>query len=351
MKAALTDDAPWTLEQDLDAILAATETLWPSLREGHVFVTGGTGFIGCWLLETLRRAHACGVANMQATILTRSIDTFMQQQPQFSRVPIFHFVQGDVSQFEFPLTPFTHVVHAATEPSNRYHDKPDELFDTVIGGTRRVLELARKSGSPRVLYLSSGAVYGVQPPTLERIPESWRYAPDCTDPAAAYAEAKRCAEMLCAVQAAHYHLPVIIARVFTLIGPFMPLQEQFAAGNFLHDALAGKPVNVTGDGTAVRSYLYAADLVIWLLHLLVRGLPGRAYNVGSEQAVSIGELAKVTAETAGNGMYKVHGVPTPGVLPMRYVPDTQLAREAFGLHQSVNLEQAIHRCACWWRKR
>ncbi len=339
----------WTLQSDLDDILKATASLWSLLDGGHFFISGGTGFIGCWLLETLHHAHKTGVARVEATVLTRDVDAFRTRYPQLAGVPEFHLLQAvGVHDFIFPKTRFTHLVHAATEPSNRYLANPQGLFETVIDGTRRMLALALHNGTPRMLNLSSGSIYGVQPATLERVPETWQGAPDCTDPRAAYAEAKRCAEMLCAVHAAHYHLPVVTARVFTLMGPYMQLADQFAAGNFLCDAMAGKTVNVAGDGTALRSYLYAGDLVVWLLNLLVHGQAGKAYNVGSENAVSIAELARVTATTVGNGHYEVHGKSQPGVPPARYLPDTRLARDTFGVRETVDLATAIQRSAYWF---
>lgn len=339
----------WNLQKDLNDVVEQTASLWEKLNGAHFFITGGTGFIGCWLLETLRHVQITGIARVEATVLTRNADAFRQSRPELAAFPGFDFVQGRVHDFEFPCASFTHILHAATEPSNRYRGKPEELFDTVIDGTRRVLELALRSGRPRVLILSSGAIYGMQPPGLERIDETCRSAPDCTEPGAAYAEVKRCAEMMAAVHAEYHDLPVVIARIFTLIGPYMPLQEQFAAGNFLEDALAGSVVKVSGDGTALRSFLYAADLVVWLLHLLQLGQSGRAYNVGSECAVSIGELAQATAEIAGNRNYEILGTPIPGALPARYVPDTSRIRSELGVRERVSLKEAIYRSACWYK--
>jgi nucleoside-diphosphate-sugar epimerase len=338
----------WSIENDLDDILTATSSLWSALNGGHVFITGGTGFVGCWWLETLRHAHQTGLASVEATILTRNAQHFRERYPHLADFPKFHFVEGEVSSFEFPATRFTHVIHAATEASNRYQNDPMRLFDTVITGTRRVLALARLNGNARMLNLSSGAVYGLQPVTLERLPEAHRGAPDCSDPRAAYGEAKRCAEMMCAVQVDHYGLPVVSARVFTLIGPYMPLEEQFAAGNFLRDALAGRTVTVKGDGTPLRSYLYAADLMVWLLTLLVQGEAGRAYNVGSEIVVSVGALAQSIARIAGKGECDIQGMPVPGALPSRYLPDTRLIRDSLGVKERVSLEQAILRSARWF---
>lgn len=343
-----TPQTNWTLQNDLDEILAATHTLWPELDGGHVFITGGTGFIGCWWLETLRHVNRTGTARIHATILSRDPQAFQKRYPHLADEPCFHFMQGSVDDFAMPDTRFTHIIHAATEASNRYQANPAGLFDTVITGTRRVLELARACGHPRLLNLSSGAIYG-NLSNVERVTEDWQGGPDCRDPRAAYAEAKRCAEMLCAVYGGHYQIPIVTARIFTLIGPYMPLDEQFAAGNFLRDALAGKPVIVQGDGTAQRSYLYAADLIIWLITLLVRGESGQAYNVGSQTNVSIAELAEQIAVMSGSAGFVIRGIPVPDAPVSRYLPDTRLIREALGVEESVPLQEGIRRAAAWIR--
>lgn len=342
-----TQDA-WTLANDLDDVLEATSAIWPALRGARLFVTGGTGFIGCWLLESLRHADREFSLDIEVTVLTRDPDGFRRKLPHLGAYPAFSFIAGDVARFTSPDGAFSHVIHAATDASAHLNEhNPLQMFDTVVAGTRRVLEFAAEKKADRVLFLSSGAVYGQQPWEMERVAESWIGAPRCTDARNTYAEGKRAAEMLCAIFAKQFGLAISIARIFALLGPYIALDIHFAAGNFIRDAMAGRPVVVNGNGLPCRSYLYAADLTVWLWHMLVRAEPGKAYNVGSDESVSIRELAERTARVIGTGESTVLGAADSGWNPGRYVPDTSLAGRDLGLYKTVSLDEAIRRTALW----
>jgi dTDP-glucose 4,6-dehydratase len=224
---------------------------------------------------------------------------------------------------------------------------PIKMFDTVVNGTHHVLDFAAEKKPEKVLFLSSGAVYGQQPYEVEHVKEDWRGAPDCLDPKAAYAEGKRAAEMLCAIYGKQHGLYISTARIFALLGPYLSLDIHFAAGNFIRDAMQGKIVEVNGNGLPYRSYLYAADLTIWLWHLLQRGGKNQAYNVGSDESVSIKQLAALTAQTLAAGEYKILGANDGGWNLGRYVPDTSLITHELGLQKTVSLEESIRRTALW----
>ena len=338
----------WTFEQDLQEVLRQTGSVWPALKGGRLFITGGTGCIGQWLLESLRSADRSLGLGVEATILTRDVSRFQQRAPHLAEYPAFRFVTGDIVDFATPQGTFSHIIHGAAEASASLNeDDPRRMFDTLVLGTRRVLELAADKRVDKVLFLSSGAVYGRQPWTLEHVAEDWAGAPDCHDPRAAYAEGKRAAEMLCAIYGKQWGVKVSIARIFALLGPLLPLTTHFAAGNFIRDALQGRSVTVNGDGQACRSYLYLADLTTWLWHLLTRAEPGKAYNVGSDESISIRDLAERVARLLGNGEYRVLGMSDPGWNPGRYVPDTSRIAQDLGLRRSVSLDDAIIRTALW----
>jgi dTDP-glucose 4,6-dehydratase len=206
------------------------------------------------------------------------------------------------------------------------------MEETIREGTRRVLAAA--AGVRKALFISSGAVYGPQPPDRERLAEEH----PIPVLAPGYGKGKREAELLCAAAP----VPVAIARCFSFLAPHLPLDAHFAAGNLLGAALAGRPLPVRGDGRTVRSYLYGTDLAWWLYTILLRGRPGRPYNVGSEAAVSIRQLAGAVARADP-------GTPPAPSAP-RYVPATARARTELGLAQTVDLPEAIRRTLDWHRR-
>lgn len=339
---------PGILNPDLDEVLGLTESLWPRLQGARLLITGGTGFMGCWLLESLLHADRRFDLGVKAVVLTRNPEAFARKAPHLAGSPVFQFVQGDVLRFPALEGEFTHLIHGATDASTRLLDEnPRQMFDTIVSGTRGALEFAQRKGVGRALFLSSGAVYGRQPAEMEQVPEAWTGAPDCADPRAAYAEGKRAAETLCAVFARQHGLPVSIGRCFAFVGPYLPLDIHFAIGNFIRDAMAGGPIRVQGDGTPFRSYLYATDLTAWLWHLLLRGDPGVPFNVGSEEAISIVDLAATVCEVLGGGSVQIQAQAVPGRKPDRYVPSTERIRTRLGLSQTVSLREGIRRTAAW----
>jgi dTDP-glucose 4,6-dehydratase len=335
---------------DLDDVLRATEPLWEGLRGGRLFLTGGTGFFGSWLLESFVRADDALGLGARAVVLTRDPDAFRRKAPHVAGHPALRLLAGELRSFPFPDGPFTHVLHAASPlPGARTAAEAAETLDAIVGGTRRVLELAVTRGAGKLLYVSSGAVHGRQPPGLERVAEDCTGGPPLDDFRSAYGEGKRAAELYCRAAGGAAGVAVTIARGFAFAGPHLPLDGGFALGNFLRDALARRTIVVSGDGTPYRSYLYAADMAAWLWTILIAGRPGEAYNVGSEEALSVGELARLVAEAAGGCGVEVRGTPVPGRPAERYVPSTRKARQQLGLAARVPLREAVRRTAEWLR--
>jgi dTDP-glucose 4,6-dehydratase len=332
--------------QDLDHVLKHTAGLWEALRGRRLFITGGTGFFGIWLAESFLHANERLDLGAKALLLSRDPGGFLRRAPHLAGRTAIAFLEGDMGRFAFPRGTFACVVHAATE-TVRGQD-PLEIFERNVDGTRRVLEFARRAGAARLLFTSSGAVYGRQPPDLPLLSEDHPGAPPTMDVAAAYGNSKRFSEFLCAAHARRHGTVTTIARCFAFVGPHLPLDANYAIGNFIRDALAGGPIRVQGDGTPRRSYLYAADLAIWLWTILLRGESCRAYNVGSEQDVGIADLARIVAAAVNPAAaVEVAGRPEAAGAPERYVPEARRAREELGLSAWIPLAEGIRRTAAW----
>lgn len=337
------------LATDLDHILEYTQGLWEDLRGKRLFLTGGTGFFGCWLLESFIWANDHLRLGAEALVLTRDIGEFRKRTPFLASHPAIQFHAGDVRSFEFPQGAYSHIIHAATTPSVKLNDEhPLEMCETIVEGTRRTLEFARRCEAKKFLFISSGLVYGQQPAQIARLPEEYGGAPNPVDHTSAYGEGKRLAELLCCLYARTYGLEAKIARCFAFMGPYQPLDAHFAIGNFIRDGINGGPIQIKGDGTPYRSYLYAADLAVWLWQIFLRGASCRAYNVGSEWELTITELAHKVAETfEPRPVVRIAKEPLLGQLPERYVPSTQRARSELQLRQTVDLRQSIKKSIEW----
>ena len=336
---------------DLDLAIALTPDFWKRFDGSRLLITGGTGFIGSWLVQTIQRANDRGLGHISLVVLTRDAQRARAHAPPMFERADTRLVTGDVTNFSAPLGALDACIHAATDVGDPGAAlNPRKLFDTIVLGTRHVLDTAQAHGASRVLVASSGAIYGAQPPELEHMAESYAGAPDPLLSSAAYGNGKRAAESLACAIAAQSGLHVCLARIFALIGPGMPMNGPFAAGNFVRDVLAGHAPRLQGDGRPMRSYMYMADLVVWLLRILEAGEAGQAYNVGAEQAISIRDLAHAIAQAAGiEATLDMAQAGLPQALPPRYVPDTHKARHTLQLAQYTALPEALTKTIQWSR--
>ncbi len=343
------------LSQDLDELFHLDPSLWENLQGAHLFITGGTGFWGRWLLESLLWAENLLGLGSKVLLLTRNPNRFRQEAPHLASHQSVTILEGDVRSFAFPDFAPTHVLHLATDTSaEAQRSNPWGTVETIVQGTRRVFEYSSQRGGvdTRILLASSGAIYGSQPHTLEAISEEYSGAPDPLAAGSAYGLAKRLAEHLGCLHLRQTGQCVTIARGFAFAGPGIATNSHFAFGNFVRDCLANGPIRIAGDGRAVRSYLYASDLAWWLWTILLRGAPGRAWNVGGKTVVSIVELARTAVQAWGIDLpIELGQAPQPEVQPHRYVPDVKRAFVELGLEERIPLKAMFKRTFEWNLKR
>ena len=279
---------------------------WKSAR---ILVTGATGFFGSWLLETFHHANRALGLGAELVGVGSLAEDFGLHCPNLVGLDDVTLIKADIRQLGTDVASqlpewaqrIDALIHAAIHVDNQTYDRqPLSTLETGILGVWEALELARISRVRRFLFVSSGAVYGSQPAATEVLDEDHGAHLDSATHQSAYAEGKRIGETLCAGYLREHGLPVTIARPFAFVGPHLPLDRQFAIGNFIRDALGGGPIVVQSDGSPVRSYLYAADLAVWLWTILGRGALGRPYNVGSSHAVSLREVADLVVKGLRN---------------------------------------------------
>lgn len=298
-----------------------------NLAGSRLFITGGTGFFGLWLLTAIRVMNSQGF-EIKACVLSRNPSAFLSHHSQFSNQSWLQFITGNVRNFQFPKCQFDFLLHAATDTSMDAHANSSYLFDDIIFGTRRVLELAEFCSVKRALLISSGAVYGAQPPHLTHQPDDSLAACNPWLPSSAYGEGKRVMELMGAIFQQSVGIECLSARCFSFCGPGLPLDGHYAFSNFIRDAIYNDRIIIKSDGSSKRSYLYGADLAVWLLFLLIKGQSGTSYNVGSDKAITVKELAFLVRDTLVPNMPVeiLKNTSTDSVGGNNYVPDISRAR-------------------------
>jgi nucleoside-diphosphate-sugar epimerase len=332
--------------------LSDVQSSWKELKNAQFFVTGGTGFFGRTLLHFFNWLNQTKGLNIQATVLTRSVKGFLSTNPEFSACKFVKWIEGDLLTIDLKKLDhsFTHIVHAATEASAQLNvQHPLKMLDTIAIGTRKLLEFATGFDA-RLLIVSSGAVYG--PQSTSHVSESYLGGPPLSG-GSAYGVGKRYSEQLSLCFAQEYGLKPVIARCFAFVGPYLPWDIHFAIGNFMRDAVAGQSIDIRGDGTAFRSYLFSTDWVVWMMRLLICGHVGVAYNVGSDQAYSIKEVAEAVMTVAQQQGFIVNKIriaktPNPSNQPEYYVPDVSLAK-SLGLTENYRLKDSIEETLKWYK--
>ena len=329
--------------EDREHIVRHSAPAWRDLAGSRFFITGGTGFYGKWMLEAIAAANDELGAGVRATILSRDPARFATEVPHLAARTEFEWLSGEPARFAPPSGAFDFLVDFATPSAVEVGAGGTAIIDDCLRGTENLLAFAQASGVNRILYASSGAVYGRQPADLERISEDFVANPASVSP---YGRLKQRTEARLLASG----IDCVITRGFAFIGPYLPLTDKFAVGSFIRDAVAGGPIHIHGDGSPIRSYLHAADLAVWLLTILAKGRPGAIYNMGSDQAINMTELADRISTTSVRPI-ALECSRRPGAEKgQRYVPSIAKAFNELGLTIQLSLDAALDRTLAWARR-
>ena len=320
------------------------------LRGATIFLTGCTGFIGKWLVEALLCANDLMSLNCRLHLLTRSPQNFFQSMPHIAGRTDLVTVAGsllDAPESSFPTMDY--VVHGANLVVLPTPQWAADHCRLATLGTERLFRLAADSGCRGALLLSSGAVYGTQALGLAApFAEEPQTLADRINESALYGETKRFTELFAVSLGQQYNIRVPVARCFAFCGGYLPLNSPHALISFIRDARAGRKICIRGDGRAQRSYMYGSDMAVWLLAMLVEGPHGQALNVGSEQAVSIADLAQLVQKLHGGGSVQILNETVSANAPSVYLPSTGLTRATLLVEETVPLEQGLANTLEWF---
>ncbi len=333
--------------EDLISINDSLKLDIEKIRCKRIFLTGATGFIGKNLLESLLWLNKSNKLDIEIFSISRNPERFFNQYPHFKTHSQFQLFQGDIcDDINFPVPKIDLTIHAATDVVKQ--KSPIDIFNACVKGTSNVLEFSKRMGCQEFLLLSSGAIYGSSTQKNISFTETYSGAINLTSSRSAYPLGKQMSEWL-AHQHADQSMRVKVARCFAFVGPYLPIDEHFAIGNFIQSALLNQSISINGDGTPLRTYLYTSDLCVWLLKILLNGVSRSIYNVGGGEILSIKELADmVVAQLNKSIKIDVHHLESGGI--DSYIPNLDKVFGELGLKQTVSIKEAINKTANWNKK-
>lgn len=340
-------------DEDLSDIWNRVEGGLEKLRGKTMFLTGSTGPFGIWILSFLHFMRSRGIKLGDIYVLSRDPMSFVRNYPQIANGLKLNWIKGDIRNFEYPKGRIDLCIHGATTSAKEtFLGTPNlDKFLTVALGTQRILDFVTHSEIGSFLYLSSGAVFGgdLEPSGLN-LDELYVPRVDHLNQNHTLGHAKRSAETLCLL--ARENNPgraMNIARLFTFVGPYIPLDVHYAVGNFLGSAKTKSPIKIRSDGSAIRSFMYMSDAITWILKsLIINTNSDFPLHIGSEKGISIKELAKLIDSLTGCGIeYEIESKTSISPAPSLYVPSTVKTRSLLGVDEWTNLSTSVKRTLNW----
>lgn len=328
------------IEEDTNFIFTQLKNIvdLSKLNNSNILITGGTGLFGKSILDALIFMH--NFYEFKITVLSRNKNNFLFNYPKYN-LEFINFIRGDIRNFDCKRQDFDYIIHAATPASAKLEEEnPKEMYSVILEGTKNIIDIAKNMNVKKLLFTSSGAVYGEQYQSIKSFKEDYQGIPITY-----YGKAKKISENIFL----NSNINVSIARCFAVTGPYLNLNIHFAIGNFIKDAIENRDIIINGDGRPLRSYLYTADLVIWLLAILLKSENKSIYNVGGRNGISIYDLAKKVSKQVNNYTGKVdiltksnYNYPTP-----KYIPNNKKIIKELGVKENYTLDEAIKRTIDW----
>ena len=305
-----------------------------------LLIIGGTGFFGKSILDCYKRGLLHPWDVNRVIVMSRNSDNFKFNYPELMSNGV-ELLNGDITTIN-SLPDADYVIHAAASTdASLYLSHKKKEKKNIIRGTLNYCQLATEfHKNSKIVFCSSGAVYGYQPEQVKHLTEDMSFGniERLDEVKKSYAYAKRDAEI--AIQELdQVGLNVSIARCFSFVGKYLPKDQHFAIGNFIADGVAGRDIKVKATKKVYRSYMYADDLVVWLMTLAENSNSQcTIYNVASDHEVEILELAVIIASIFNVGIQSSEGNSKD---VDRYTPSVEKAINELGLSNNYTLKESI----------
>lgn len=274
---------------------------WYSMSGKSILLTGASGLIGTFLVDVLMEKNIVDSLNVKIIAVGRSAEKAKERFSDYWDNDIFSFCGADLNK---PLSIGAHadyVIHAASNTHPRlYSDDPVGSLMTNILGTYHLLEYARSTKTERIVFISSVEIYGQALNPDDTFDEKYCGYLDCNQFRAAYPEGKRAGEALCNAYIGKYGMDIVIPRLSRVYGPTMRLDDSKAMSQFIMNGVRGEDIVLKSKGEQRYSYCYVADAVSGILHTMLLGQCGEAYNVADmDRTITLKDITENIAGYAG----------------------------------------------------
>lgn len=342
------------IEADIEEIVKSIKAIANKLNGKTIVITGGSGFLGRYILGTLIFLNK-NVLYKPCKII--SIDNYITSSGSniLDKEKYVKYIKHDVTK---PLNlsgKVDYIMHAAGIASPIYYQKYQlETIDVAVTGTRNMLELARKKKVKSFLFFSSSEIYGN--PTSDAIPTKETYNGNVSSigPRSCYDESKRLGETLCMTYYSVYKTPIKMVRPFNVYGPGLRSSDYRVIPTFIFNGIKGKVIPVHANGKQTRTFCYISDAVTGFFKVLLSEKNGEVYNVGNDDnEINMNQLAKILNKIFGNKL-NIENISYPKGYPQgepqRRCPDLSKIKKELGYSPNVDLEGGLRRTVIWCRQ-
>lgn len=332
----------------LDEVIQRSLKALERLNGSKILITGATGFLGVWLLSVLSRATELNILKVQVVCLSRDPNRFINRYQKLNDTLKINWLEGDIRNYSGKDIAANFVVHGATTSAAETFSGQSNLekYSTIVDGTQNILKHSINSSLDSFLYLSSGAVYSSQSNLFSApIPEGMSTVINPFATQFTLGNSKAAAECLLGIyQEQNPEINFKVCRIFSVLGPELPLDIHYAVGNFIRDSILGGPIRMKSHGSAVRSYLYVTDTIAWLLNALIFGPTGFAFHVGSSEKFTILELAqKVATLTGSEILFDFESQAETSPASHYYVPENTRTKSMLEVEEWTSLGESLVR--------